>query len=271
MRALRRKMQKEISIRKLKKYGFEEAKVKSKLETARYIGPSTVVLFKTGKLLVQGRKEKVEETKKLLRYLGIEEEQRSVTGIVVGSDETLKGDTFGGIVVCGFKADDETRAFLKQLGVKDSKKLLRPEIVRLATELIEKFPDNYHVESLMPKEYNKVNLVMDVTEILNKLHERCFKRLSRTGLHIVDLYPGCTVGNIRETGAESKYLEVAAASIIARYEGLKQIRELEQKAGFFIPMGSTHIESALLEIKKKSLNPSDYVKMKFKNVEKFFS
>ena len=271
MRILKTKMQKETSIKKLKRYGYEEIKVKSKLEAARYSGPATVVLFKTGKTLVQGKKDKVEETKKLLKYLGIEEEMKSVSGIAVGTDETLKGDTFGGIVVCGFKADDDTRTQLKALGVKDSKKLLKPEVVRLATQLIEMFPSNYHVESIYPKDYNKLNIAMDVTEILDKLHEKCFKKLSRTGLHIVDQYPGCSVGSIRETGADSKYPEVAAASIIARYEGLKQIRELEQKAGFFIPLGSSNIESALLEIKKKSLDPSLYVKMKFKNVEKFFS
>ena len=42
------------------------------------------------------------------------------------------------------------------------------------------------------------------------------------------------------------------------------------KAGFFIPLGSTNVGSGLLELRKKSLDKSDYVKVKFKNVMKFF-
>ncbi|MFH2020385.1 MAG: hypothetical protein ABIJ34_03160 [archaeon] len=258
-----------MSNEKLKKYGYKEVKVKSKHELARFEGDAKIIFYKTGKILVQGKKEFALQAKQLVNYLGLEE-NKNVMGQAVGTDESLKGDTFGGIVVAGFKADDKIRQQLKAMGVKDSKMLLKPDIVKLAEELIQKFPDSYHVESLTPKEYNKMNHLMNVTQILDKLHEKCYKKLSRSVIHIVDLYPGCGVGNIREAKAESKYLDVAAASIIARFEALKQIRALEQKAGFFIPMGSTHVESALLEIKKKSLNPSDYVKMKFKNVSAFF-
>ena len=260
----------ECKIKKLKKYGYELVKTKTIHEKIRYVGKTTIVLYKTGKLLIQGSKKNVDETKKLVEYLDIVKLNKQIKGLAVGTDETLKGDTFGGIVVAGFKADDDIRKELNRLGVKDSKQMINPEIVKLAQTLIKKYPKNYCVESLTPKEYNKMNLRSNVTKILDKLHKKCYSKLSRTGLHIVDLYPGCSVGHVKEKKAESKYLEVAAASIIARYHGLKQIRELEHKAGFFIPLGSTDVESALLEIKKKSLNPKDYVKLKFRNVVKFF-
>ncbi len=264
----------EKKLKKLKKYGYEEIVPKTKYETARFKGPASIVLYSTGKLLVQGKEENIEEARKLLEYLEIikkEKKDLKKYGLAVGTDETLKGDTFGGLVVAGFKADKEIRDELKALGVKDSKKITNPKIVELAKTLIEKYPKNYHVESLFPEEYNKLNIKMNVTEIMDKLHKKCYSKLSKNAIHIVDLYPGCSIGNIREKNAESKYLEVAAASIIARYFGLVQIRQLEQKAGFFIPMGSTHIEAALLELKKKSLNPKYFVKMKFSNVEKLFS
>ncbi len=265
---------KEENLKKLNKYGFEKIKIKSKNEKARFIGKTTLVLYKTGKLLVQGKKESVEEVEKLIEFLGIAENKKGFSGIAIGSDESLKGDTFGGIVVAGFKANDEIRCVLKDIGVKDSKKLFNPDIAKIAQEIIEKYPNNYHIENIFPKEYNKMNIRSSVTEILNVLHTRCYAKLAKGKdkniIHIVDLYPNCSVGNIRQTGAESKYLEVAAASVLARYGALAQIRELESKSGFFIPMGSTHVESALLEIKKKSLNPEDFVKLKFSNVVKFF-
>jgi ribonuclease HIII len=261
----------EASLKKLKKHGYDFVKPKAKTEAARLSGPATMVLYRTGKLLIQGKKEAVSEAEKIIRYLGIAEEKKGYKGPAVGTDESLKGDTFGGIVVAGFKADDSIREELKGLGVKDSKKLLNPDVVKIATELINKYPKNYHIESLFPKEYNKLNMKMTVTEILDMLHERCFRKLASKGIiHIIDLYPGCSVGTIMEMRAESRYLEVGAASILARYGALLQIRELEMKAGFFIPLGSTHVESSLLEIKKKSLNPENFVKLKFSNVVKFF-
>jgi ribonuclease HIII len=256
-------------LKKIKKFGFKEIKIKAKTEEARFEGISTLILHKSGKLQIQGKKAMVEETLKMLDYVNIGKKTK-ISGVAVGTDESLKGDTFGGIIVAGFLADDDIRSELKKIGVKDSKTLTKPEISSMAQELIAKFPDNYHVENIFPKEYNKLNMVMDVTEILNKLHERCYKKLSRNALHIIDLYPGCSVGDIKETKADSKYLEVSAASVLARYFALMQIRELEHRSGFFIPMGSTSVESGMLEIKKKSLNPADYVKMKFRNVVDFF-
>ncbi len=264
----------EKNLKKLTKHGYKFIKVKTKHENKRLSGPISIVLYNTGKLLLQGKKDLVKDQAKLIEYLGIVEEKKAFSGIAIGTDETLKGDTFGGIVVCGFMADDKIREELKELGVRDSKELLKPDIVKLARELKEKYPKNYHIENIFPKEYNKLNLKMNVTEIMNKLHERCYKKLAgrkKKIVHVVDLYPGCNIGDIQKKKAESKYLEVAAASIIARCHGLMQIRELEQKAGFFIPLGSTHVGSALIELKKKSLNPENYVKMKFKNVEEFFS
>ena len=262
----------EKSLKKLKKYGYDFIKVKSKYEIVRLKGMSSLVLYKTGKLLIQGSKLNVEETVKLIKFLGITEAKKSFTGIAIGTDETLKGDTFGGIVVASFKADDNIRAELKEIGVKDCKAMLKPDCVKMANELIDRYPKNFHVENIYPREYNKLNEKYNVTEILDILHEKCYKKLSRRKniIHIVDLYPGCKVGNIKETKAESKYFEVGAASIIARYYALMQIRDLEKNAGFFIPLGSTHVGSALLEIKKKSLNPKEFVKLKFRNVVEFF-
>jgi len=258
----------ETDFKKLCKYGYKKAQPK-KNERIRLVKDNSVaILYNTGTMLLQGEKD---STERLIKFLGIVKETK-LTGLAIGTDEALKGDTFGGIVVAGFIADDKIRQELKDIGVKDSKDLLKPECVRLAILLQKKYSKNYHVENILPREYNKLNLKLNVTEIMNLLHEKCYKKLSskQKVLHIVDKYPGCSVGDIVKKNAESKYVEVAAASIIARFNAIKQIRELEAKAGFFIPMGSTHVESALLEIRKKSLRPENFVKLKFRNVKSFF-
>jgi len=262
---------KEKDLKKLKKQGYKEIATKADFEKVRLKKDSILTLYNSGKLVLQGKEKDIKETTNLLKEMGITDKRKKIKGLAVGSDETLKGDTFGGIVVVGFKADDKIREDLVEMGVKDSKALDRPKIVKLAKEIIEKYPDNYHIENLFPEDYNELNKKNNVTSIMNKLHKKCFEELKENRTkHIVDLYPGCSVGRIRETEAESKYPEVAAASIIARYEALKQMKELEHRGGFFIPMGSTHVDSALLQISKKSLDPKDFVKLKFKNVKKFF-
>ena len=61
----------ECKIKKLKKYGYELVKTKTIHEKIRYVGKTTIVLYKTGKLLIQGSKKNVDETKKLVEYLEI--------------------------------------------------------------------------------------------------------------------------------------------------------------------------------------------------------
>jgi ribonuclease HIII len=182
---------------------------------------------------------------------------------VVGSDESLKGDTFGGIVVAGVAVNDKTRETLRRLGVADSKSLVESRIFALAKHIKELCP--HVVYSVYPKEYNSHTL----TSLLNTLHAKTKISLSesvRVSKHIVDEYPGCSVGDIRETKAESKYIEVAAASILAREAALLQIRELSKRAGFTLPLGSTHVGTALLQLQKRKLDPSEFVKLHFKNV-----
>lgn len=182
---------------------------------------------------------------------------------MIGSDETLKGDTFGGIVVAAVLIPDDT---IDSLGIRDSKTISDMKIPILAQKIKDTY--TYAVRSLFPVEYNQYKQ----TELLNILHKQVADEIQTKPrqIHVVDQYPGCQVGDIIETKAESKYLCVAAASIIARDEGLKQIEKLTQQAGFIIPKGSTHVSEALQQLKDSGLNPHLFVKLHFKNVQKFF-
>ena len=182
---------------------------------------------------------------------------------IIGSDEVLKGDTFGGIVVAAVKADSRIRGELAKLGVKDSKKLSDKKVMQLSKEI--KKIASCEVISLLPEEYNKHN---SLTSLLNQMHTKAAKALL-PGKHIIDKYPGCTVGDVIEEKAESKYIEVAAASILARAAGLQQFDYLSKIAGFKLPMGSTHVKGALEELKRRNFDFNKFVKVDFRNVKEF--
>ncbi|PLW80163.1 hypothetical protein C0585_03995 [Candidatus Woesearchaeota archaeon] len=262
-------------ILELKKIGFVEIGTKTQYEISRLVcsnPKATAILYTSKKLLIQASKENEEI---ILEKLGEKSKEvdkkekdvfisKTISGIAVGSDETLKGDTFGGLVVAGVLCDDITRQKLKELGVDDSKKI-SDDMIPFLAEKIRKIA-NYSVQNIYPEEYNKNSQ----TELMNKLHRQVYLDLGGKGTHIVDKYPGCRVGDVIETKAEDKYVEVAAASIIARDEGLKQLEELTKKLKFKVPKGSTHVKHALLFLKKSQKNPKDFVKFHFKNVQEVF-
>lgn len=244
---------------------YMKAEPKSKYEVLRLKKNGVwLVLFDSGKLLLQGEEDKSKELEKELEELGFEKEEelsfKEEKGEVIGSDEALKGDTFGGIVVAGVKCNEEGRDFLREISVADSKTLSDEEIIVMAEKIKEKV--SCEVINLYPEEYNNYK---GQTEILNKLHRQVSKYL-QPGKHVVDKYPGCKVGNVIETHAENKYIEVAAASVLARAGALEQLQRLSGEAGFEVPKGSSHVKWALEELKKKDLDFMYFVKLHFRNV-----
>lgn len=228
----------------------------------------TLILYTSGKLLLQGKQDAVEKVATELEKKGVgnrvkPESFRKEQGWIIGTDESLKGDTFGGLVVAGVKADDQLRQQLKELGVADSKTLDDKEIL-VMTEKIKRIVP-CEVRSVLPEEYNKAE---SVTSLLNRFHRECATYLF-PGKHVVDKYPGCTVGDIQIEKAESKYAEVAAASVLARAAALQQLDFLSAQAGFRLPKGSTHVKLALFELKERGLDFSKFVKVGFANVKEF--
>lgn len=252
----------------LEKLKFPKEKTKSQYELLRLRKNDVVlILFSSNKLLLQGKEEKVKEIEKMIDENKIGKKVIPIKyiktkGTVIGSDEALKGDSFGGIVVAAVKADEKIRQDLLFAGVMDSKKLKDEEIPIIA-ERIKKVA-KHEIFSLTPEEYNKFS---GVTEILNDLHQMAISRLGDANKKVVDQYPGCNVKATKTTKAEQKYVEVAAASILARDEALKQLQQLSKKIGFQLPKGSTHVKEALQKVKPKDL--VKYAKLHFSNVKKF--
>ncbi len=255
-------------IPKLVKRGFLKEQAKTIYETARFTKEGvTAVLYSSGKLLLQGKDtgKAVQEIKRAGIGRELEHQRfKKETGWIIGSDEALKGDTFGGLVVAAVKADDGIRARLMEIGVADSKKLSDKEILQMAGGIRKIAP--CEVKSILPEDYNKHD--GNLTALLDKLHHQCADFL-KPGKHVIDEYPGCGVGDVITPKAESKYVEVAAASILARDAALKQLDFLSMEAGFTVPKGSTHVKEALQEMKIKGLSPVRFIKIRFANVKEF--
>ena len=262
------KVEQEV-LEKLLKKGYTPLEPKTIYETFCLQKNSVkLILYTSGKLLLQGKTDALESVLHDLKTIGItrsdpEEHFRKETGWIIGSDESLKGDTFGGLVVAAVKADAALRQKLHELGVADSKLLDDREILRLAVEIKNLAP--CEVRGLLPEEYNRVG---KVTILLNNLHHDTAKHLF-PGKHVVDKYPGCTVGDLAVEKGESKYVEIAAASILARAAALQQLQYLSSLAGFTLPKGSTHVQLALHELKERGIDFRLFVKMEFRNVREF--
>jgi ribonuclease HIII len=274
----------------LAQMGFDFVPAKSSFEKVRYTKPGIAfILYTSGRLVIQHKQEDEDEVKDVVTQLGIASKlapqkkkstQMTLGGqsvqykeqpteeynlqIHIGSDEALKGDTFGGLVVCSFYYNPKDREDLINLGVKDSKLLTDAQIRRIAASL---GGYKHYVENVFPVEYNAITSKVNVTALLNELHSSTAAQLG-DALHITDKYPGCTVGEPVEK-AESKSLAVAAASIIARAKGLEQFEELSARAGFKLPLGSTHVKEALERMKAEGKDFNEFAKVSFRNVKEF--
>jgi len=191
--------------------------------------------------------------------------------VIIGTDESLKGDSFGGIVVAGVKADDEVRKKLEDLGVRDSKKLTDLKIKYFAQEL--KKVAKFYCVNMFPEEYNEEISKYGLTGVMNKLHQKCINALKTGDEHVVvDKYPGCKINDAEcIIKAEDEYVEVAAASIVARAEALNQMQELSILAGFTLPLGSSNVFNALIKMRDKRVDFNMFAKTSFRNVREIMN
>tara|TARA_Y100000034_G_C6892429_1_gene410818 strand:- start:815 stop:1639 length:825 start_codon:yes stop_codon:yes gene_type:complete len=255
----------------LQNFGYYFDDVKTQYEITRMKGECTLILFNSNKLLIQGKDNKVKELVTLLKNEKVGEYVEPINfvkeeGVVIGTDEAMKGDTFGGLIVAGVKADDKTRENLLLIGVGDSKKIKDEDIQGMAKRIKEIVC--HHIISLSANQYNiLIEELGNVTKLLNRMHQQCIDKLDFHDLAVVDKYPGCNVGKAM-TKAESKYIEVAAASILARDETLKQFRKMSKELKFTVPKGSTTVKEEVMKIPKDKLKK--YVKLHFKNVQQLF-
>ncbi|HBF67733.1 MAG TPA: ribonuclease HIII [Firmicutes bacterium] len=172
----------------------------------------------------------------------------------IGSDEVGTGDFFGPICVAASLVRKSDIAYLKSLGVDDSKKLTDEKIKELGKILINKFP--YSQLSLENEKYNKLHDEgINLNEMKTKMHNQVLLNL-KNKYHIDNIFVDQflekdkyyaylsdtkdIVSNINfKTKGESYFPSVAVASIIARYSFLQKMEKLSDKYKMDIPFGAS--------------------------------
>ena len=203
-----------------------------------------------------------------------------------GSDEVGTGDYFGPVVVAACIVKQEDLSWLSQENINDSKKITDEQILKIGNKLIKKLPNTILIVD--NEKYNKIHQTNNLNEIKAKLHNQAYINLNKKyklpPLKIIDQFtPQNTyyrylanepivISNIHfETKAESKYISVAAASMIARYVFLVKWQEMEQKYNFTFHKGASSLVDNDIQIfiARYGYNELNKVaKLHFKNTPK---
>ena len=202
-----------------------------------------------------------------------------------GSDEVGTGDVFGPVCVCAAIVHKDDAAFLKKLGVRDSKKMSDEEILKTAPQITEKVC--YSLLILNNRKYNEVIQTNNLNEIKAKMHNQAYLNLEKKeklpDKIVIDQfcekstyyrylrYTEEVVTDIYFTPrAEDQYLAVACGAIISRYAFLKTLESMENEYDFHFHKGAgslvdEDIRRFISQHSKEALK--NVAKMNFKNIQ----
>ncbi len=215
-------------------------------------GNGSLIAYKTGTLVYSGKDK--EKAKKL-----VEEELHKILNLEprIGCDEAGKGEAFGPLVIACIYADENCIKKLISLQVRDSKKLKAEKIVQLAKEI--KKNCRGKVKVLMPENYNRLYAgIGNLNLLMEKVYLEAIKDLVKkfqVKKVIVDKFSKGFEEKLRKElpFINFKVVEraendpvVAAASIVAKAERLKRLKEMEREIGLKIHEGNRNLK-ALLE------------------------
>ncbi len=204
----------------------------------------------------------------------------------IGTDESGKGDYFGPLIIAGVFVDNDVKADLKKIGVKDSKLLSDPAINILAIEIKKIIKNNFDVILISPEKYNLLykkfgNLnkllawghakVIENVLLKNNSEEAISDKFGDENLIKSFLQEKGKLIKLHQFTKAERYTAVAAASILARNK-LNEWFELQNKKfGFILPKGaSSKVEETAVKIKKQYDDKilGSLVKLHFKTTKK---
>lgn len=231
---------------------------------------TTITLYESGKLMFQGISADIDaniwidlEKKLNNRVINIDGTETKVKKSdsneldmsTIGSDEVGTGDFFGPIVVTATFVSTKDFEFLKDLGVRDSKKITDDKIKEIAPVIMKKIP--YVTTILDNKTYNeKHSTNCNMNKLKAILHNKALYELKNKNNFnyakiVIDEF--CSKDKFYEyikdvpekvmhitfmTKAEDKVLSVACASIISRYIFLNKMDELSDSIHISLPKGA---------------------------------
>lgn len=249
-----------------------------------------VVGYRSGKIVVQGR-----GTEHFVSFV-LEGE---ITGVPrlgydvvhhpewfephAGLDESGKGDFFGPLVSCCVIADKEMVEKWLEAGIKDSKKIASNEQIFKFEEIIKQTQGvEFKVMYAGMRKYNELHgrFGANTNKLLAWFHAKALEEaLKRRAVSwamldqfakeplVQNYFKNKPIEILMETKAESDPV-VAAASILARAEYLRQMKKLSQLYGEELPKGSS--DPKVKEVGKKIVEQmgedalQDFAKVHFK-------
>ena len=246
---------------------------------------ATVSIYTSGKVLLQG-----EGAEKYASFFGYQvvEETSGQNLPLIGTDEVGNGSYFGGLAVVASFVTPDQHAFLRKLGVGDSKTLTDQKIRQIAPILKDKI--QHQALLLSPSKYNEViGDRYNAVSVKVALHNQAIYLLLQKGIQpekiVIDAFTSSKNYDkylaqeanrfsnpiILEEKAEGKYLAVAVSSIIARDLFLENLENLGRELGYQLPSGagtaSDKVASQILQAYgMQGLNFC--AKLHFKNTEK---
>lgn len=242
----------------------------------------TATLYRSGKFVVQGMQAQALGR----RLLGeAAPPPPAEDEAVIGTDESGKGDYFGPLVVAAVYVSPKGRSEMREGEVDDSKKLSDTTIQRLAGAIQEKLP--HAIVRLDPASYNaRYQKEGNLNRLLASLHAQAILELAkktRCRKVLTDQFGDESLVRLA-LGADAKRFDlrqrpraeedpaVAAASILARNEFVRGMRELSQEFAVDLPLGAgPEVEQAA----RKFLNIhgraklGQVAKLHFKTTQKF--
>ncbi len=273
---------------------FQDSRVDKIMNYVEYqlkVENCTITAYTSGKVVFQGKDAQVysasfsstpiQAKKKLVSYPTNQD--------MAGSDEVGTGDYFGPVCVCACIVREKDLQWLSKLPIFDSKQISDAVILEVAPILIEKLEHSKLI--LNNTKYNEVNQFNNMNAIKAKLHNQAYinlnKKTSLPDLCVIDQFtPSASYFRYLEyendvfrklhfeTKAESKYIAVACASMIARYSFLMAWQSIEKHYNITLPKGASDAvdQKAASFIQQHGVDELKHIaKIHFKNTEKALS
>lgn len=243
------------------------------ISTTYKLNNVSITVYKSGKVLLQGKESEkwYKEINQLLSYTNkinskVEEIDPRIrqTFQRIGSDESGKGDFFGPLVTVAFYLESENQMKeLEKLGIKDSKKLSDNKVIDLAKDI--KKVGYYDRVLISPSKYNELyQKIGNLNALLAWSHAKAIENIIQKkpvqliiidkfadNKFITDVVKNSNTELILMTNAERE-ISVATASILARENYLKWIKNYTETTGISLPKGaSNEVLNAATQIAKQ--------------------
>ncbi|KAG2473192.1 MAG: Ribonuclease HII [Nitrosopumilales archaeon] len=158
---------------------------------------------------------------------------------VCGVDEAGRGSLLGPLVIAGVSVKKEKIKKLKSMGIRDSKKLTPSQREKLYKKII-KFVDNYYVAKIYPFTIDKSVYKHDLNNLEAKYMAKVISKLKPHTSYVdsCDVNPsrfGKKISKMAKTNrvksyhhADSRFIIVSAASIIAKVTRDREIKKIQK-------------------------------------------